>query len=120
MLSFAGLYELWPDPSKAEDDPDRWLWTATIITTEATGAAGEIHDRTPLILPTDRIDAWLNPALTDPAEATKLLSGITIDPLEVRAVSTQVNKVSINKPELIQPLDDHGDEPLHLELTSAG
>lgn len=42
MLAFAGLYEWWPDPSKAEDDPDRWLWTAVVITTDATGPAGEI------------------------------------------------------------------------------
>jgi len=29
-------------PAKAEDDPDRWLWSATIITTDASGPAGEI------------------------------------------------------------------------------
>jgi hypothetical protein len=23
----AGLYELWPDPEKEKDDPERWLWT---------------------------------------------------------------------------------------------
>lgn len=28
LLSFAGPYERWPDPSKTEDDPDRWLWSA--------------------------------------------------------------------------------------------
>jgi hypothetical protein len=28
------------DAAKDEDDPDRWLWTGTIITTEATGPAG--------------------------------------------------------------------------------
>jgi putative SOS response-associated peptidase YedK len=42
VLSLAGLYELWPDPDKAKDDPDRWLWSATIITTDATGPAGEV------------------------------------------------------------------------------
>jgi putative SOS response-associated peptidase YedK len=41
VLSFAGLYELWPDPDKDKDDPDRWLWTAVIITTDATRPAGE-------------------------------------------------------------------------------
>jgi putative SOS response-associated peptidase YedK len=42
VLSLAGLYEWWPDASKDEDDPDRWLWSAVIITTDATGPAGEI------------------------------------------------------------------------------
>jgi putative SOS response-associated peptidase YedK len=33
VLAMAGLYELWPDPAKAEDDPGRWLWSCTVITT---------------------------------------------------------------------------------------
>ncbi|MGB8381402.1 MAG: SOS response-associated peptidase [Dermatophilaceae bacterium] len=32
ILAFAGLYELWRDPSKTDDDPDRWLWSTVIIT----------------------------------------------------------------------------------------
>ena len=31
----AGLYELWRDPTLADDDPDRWLWTCTVITQQA-------------------------------------------------------------------------------------
>jgi hypothetical protein len=29
----AGLYELWRDPAKGTEDPTRWLWTATVLTT---------------------------------------------------------------------------------------
>jgi putative SOS response-associated peptidase YedK len=116
LLSFAGLYELWPDPAKAEDDPDRWLWSATIITTDATGPAGEIHDRTPLVLPRDRVDAWLDPAITEPDQVRKLLTGVQLDPLEVRRVSTAVNKVSHNGPDLIDPVGDEADTPLQLAL----
>lgn len=64
-LAFAGLYELWPDPAKAEDDSDRWLWTFTILTTQATDVLGHIHDRTPVIVPSDMHDDWLDPHLTD-------------------------------------------------------
>ena len=39
ILSFAGLYERWPDPAKDPDDPDRWLWSAAIITHHATWLA---------------------------------------------------------------------------------
>jgi hypothetical protein len=28
--------ELWPDPAKDADDPDRWLWSAAVITHHAT------------------------------------------------------------------------------------
>jgi putative SOS response-associated peptidase YedK len=117
VLSFAGLYELWADPAADADDPDRWLWSATIITTHATWLAGVMNDRTPVILPPDRIDAWLDPGLTDKAAAKKLITGIEYEPLQVRAVSTAVNKTGragAKGPELIEPLDDHTDQPLQL------
>ena len=118
LLSFAALYEWWKDPSKAEDDPDRWLWTAVIITTDATGPAGEIHDRTPLILPTDRIDAWLDPHLTEPDKIAEVLKGVQAPPLEIRPVSREVNRVSNNGPHLVAPLDAAGDRPLQLTLAA--
>lgn len=118
ILAFAGLYELWQDPSKAGDDPDRWLWSTVIITADASGPAGEIHDRTPLILPADRVDAWLDPHRTDPDEVHQLLDGIVIPPLAVRPVSTQVNRVGTNGPHLLDPLNvEQPDEPLQLTLT---
>lgn len=103
LLSFAGLYELKPDETKPADDPGRWLWSATIITTDATGQAGEIHDRTPLLLPRDRVDAWLDPALTDSGKAAAVLAGIEMALLEVREVAPLVNRVANNGPELIEP-----------------
>jgi putative SOS response-associated peptidase YedK len=118
-LSLAGLYELWPDPDKNKDDPDRWLWTVTIITTDATdatGEAGEIHDRTPLILPPDRIDDWLDPDLTDPGKVKKLLTKITVEPMEIRPVARDVNKVGNNRPDLLDPVPDTADTPLQLAL----
>src|SRR5215468_11123440 len=44
-LAFAGLYELWRDPSVPPDDQDAWLWTSTVITTSAPDELGHIHDR---------------------------------------------------------------------------
>jgi hypothetical protein len=111
--SFAGLYELWPDPAKDVDDPDRWVWSAAVITHHATSLAGVMNERTPVILPLDRIDAWLDPELTDKDAIRKLISGIECEPLQVRAVSTAVNKTgrgASRGPELIEPIDDHGDK----------
>jgi putative SOS response-associated peptidase YedK len=113
-LSLAGLYELWPDPDKNKDDPGRWLWTVTIITTDAIGEAGEIHDRTPLILPPDRIDDWLDPDLTDPGKVKKLLEKITVEPMEIRPVARDVNNVGNNRPDLLDPVPDTADTPLQL------
>jgi putative SOS response-associated peptidase YedK len=118
VLSFAGLYELWRDPSKDRSDPSRWQWTAVIITTDATGPAGDIHDRTPLILPSDRVDAWLDPSRTKPAEIYAVLDGIVLEPLAVRPVSSRVNRVGTDGPDLIAPLTEHLDEPLQLTLSA--
>ncbi|WP_211298372.1 SOS response-associated peptidase family protein [Kineococcus rhizosphaerae] len=51
VLAFAGLYELWPHPAEDEDDPDRWLWTSTVLTTRTSDTRGRIHDRSPAIVP---------------------------------------------------------------------
>jgi putative SOS response-associated peptidase YedK len=104
-------------PTKEEDNPDRWLWSATIITHHATWLAGVMNDRTPVILPPDRIDAWLDPQLTDKIAALKLISGIEYEPLQVRPVSTAVNKTGrggSRGPELIEPIGEHADQPLQL------
>lgn len=116
-LSFAGLYELWANPTKAADDPGRLVWSAAIITHHATWLAGQMNDRTPVILPADRVDAWLDPTLTDKDAAQRLISGIAYAPLQVRAVSTAVNKTgrgAARGPQLIEPVDERGDATLHL------
>ena len=67
--------------------------------------------------PPDRIDAWLDPHLTDKDAAQRLISGIEYAPLQVRAVSAAVNKTgrgASKGPELIEPLRDHADQPLQL------
>ena len=76
-----------------------------------------MNDRTPVILPADRIDAWLDPQLTDTAAVQQLIGGIAYEPLQVRAVSTAVNKTgrgAARGPDLIAPVDEHGDQPLQL------
>ena len=61
VLAMAGLYEIWRDPDKADDDPTRFLWTCTVLTTSAEDSLGHIHDRMPLMLAPERYDAWLDP-----------------------------------------------------------
>lgn len=69
-------------------------------------------------MPPDRIEAWLDPTLTDPGAGRKLLTGIELDALAVRAVSTDVNKVATNTPALIDPLPEARDRPLQLSLAA--
>lgn len=93
VLSMAGLYELWKSPE------DEWIWSCTILTTDATDEFGHLHDRTPMVV-TDR-DAWLDPAVKDPRE---LLIPAMARGLEAFPVSKAVGNVKNRGPELIKPL----------------
>ena len=61
MIGFAGLYAWWKDDSLADDDPARWVLTATILTRDAVGELRSIHERTPVALPSEWWDEWLDP-----------------------------------------------------------
>jgi putative SOS response-associated peptidase YedK len=104
-VSMAGLYELWPNPSLPDDDPDRWLWTCTVLTRPATDAAGQIHDRSPVILPDAFIDPWLDPALTDRDDVDALLNSVPEPHLDLYEVSTAVNSPRNNTPDLLRPIE---------------
>jgi putative SOS response-associated peptidase YedK len=104
ILAMAGLYELWRDPTKADDDPARWLWTCTVITTDAEDELGRIHDRMPLMLTPDKYDAWLDPENHDHDALLGLLQPAAPGRLEAFPVSTLVSRVDNNGPELVEPL----------------
>ncbi len=104
VMAMAGLYEIWRDPTRAEDDPQRFRWTCTILTTTAEDAVGRIHDRMPLLVEPERYAAWLDPTSNDPEELKRLLAPLPPGRLEAYPVSTQVNNVRHNGPELLEPL----------------
>lgn len=109
LLGFAALYEFWPDPDKAEDDPEKWLVTATILTRTATDASGypqirHIHDRTPVIVPPDLRADWLNPARDDKEDVRQLLEAIPEPHLLPRVVDKAVGNVRNDGPHLIEPV----------------
>ncbi|MFC5885245.1 SOS response-associated peptidase [Kitasatospora sp. CM 4170] len=113
-MVMAGLYEFWRDRSVPEDDPAAWLATATIITTDATDAAGRVHDRMPLTIGPADLDAWLDPEHTDPVGLRGLLHTPAGGELLLRPVSTDVNSVRNNGADLLAPVPDplgHGDGP---------
>jgi putative SOS response-associated peptidase YedK len=102
-LAMAGLYEIWRDPAKDDDAEDRFLWTCTVITTDAEDDVGKIHDRMPLMVERDRWAAWLDPR-TDKDGVLDLLVPAAPGRLEAYPVSTMVNAVKNNGPELVEPL----------------
>lgn len=107
LTVFAGLYEWWRDPSKADDDPDRWVLSTTILTRDAVGELGSIHDRMPVFLAPELIDEWLDPH-EDVSE--ELLEAVSAGGVEVASrmefyeVGREVGNVRNNTPELIRPV----------------
>jgi putative SOS response-associated peptidase YedK len=104
VLAMAGLYEIWRDPTRDEDDPQRFLWTCTVLTTRAEDSVGHIHDRMPLLVEPDRYAAWLDPSHADVEDLTRLLVPAAPGRLEAYPVSTRVNNVRNNGPELLDAL----------------
>jgi putative SOS response-associated peptidase YedK len=94
-LAFAGLYEFW----RGGEGPT--LTTCTIITSPAQGALTDVYDRMPLLLPTTSWARWLDPSVPDPADLLVPWDEASGERLELRPVSTAVNKVDNNGPELV-------------------
>jgi putative SOS response-associated peptidase YedK len=103
-LAMAGLYEFWRDKEKDPEDPDSWLVSATIITTSSTDDMGRIHDRMPLVVEKDDWQRWLDPDLQEVGDLESLLVPAIAADLSAYPVSTRVNNVRNNGPDLVEPL----------------
>jgi putative SOS response-associated peptidase YedK len=119
VLAFAGLYELWRDKDRPDDDPDSWLWTATIITTRAEDEVGRIHDRMPMVIEPDRWADWLDPTATSAEALHGLMTPAASVHLTTYPVSTEVNSVRHNGPGLIEPMEGDS-EPAGSPRAGAG
>jgi putative SOS response-associated peptidase YedK len=100
-LAVAGLWTAWKDP---EDPEGRFLHSVTVITTAANDAVRQVHDRMPALLTADHWAAWLDPSNGDLGSLTEMLDGGPPELLTMQAVSTDVNNVRNNGPDLIAPI----------------
>lgn len=98
-LAIAGVWSVWHDPAAGPDEFP--LISTAVLTTAAVGPLAEIHHRMPLILPADAWHRWLDPTVEE-------VSGLLAPPaedlvarLELRPVSSAVNSVRNNGPELV-------------------
>jgi putative SOS response-associated peptidase YedK len=112
-LAFAGLYEFWSDPA-VPDAPT--LTSCAIITVPSAGQLETIHDRMPLVLPAGSWARWLDPGVTDPTDLVGPWDEAAGEHLELRPVSTQVNSVRNDGPELIERVEAGADEPVPARL----
>ena len=111
VMAMAGLYEIWRDPTRDDDDPNRFRWTCTVLTTSAEDDLGHIHDRMPLLVEKERYGAWLDPTVSDPEDLLSLLVPAAPGRLQAFPVSTEVNNVKNNGPQLVEPLGTEPPDP---------
>jgi len=102
-LAMAGLYEFWRDRSLAEDDPNAWLTTYTIITSAAEPGLDRIHDRQPLVLEREDWAGWLDPAQTDLPSVRTYLELSRPGRFDAYPVGTAVNSSGNNGEQLLVP-----------------
>jgi len=101
-FAFAGLWESWDDPNSVDDDGrPMQLLSCTIITGEPNDKMAEIHHRMPVMLPPSAWDAWLDSGNHDTASLQQLLVPAPSQLIQFHPVSTEVNNVRNNRPDLI-------------------
>ena len=105
-LAVAALWTRWKD---VDDPEERWLHSVTLITTAANDTMSAIHHRMPVVVPASRWAEWLDPSNHDVAALSDLFEQRDDGLLTMYEVSTAVNSVRNNKPELLDPLDTNDD-----------
>ena len=100
QLSIAGIWSSW------QSEKGQVIQSAAIITREAVGELATIHSRMPVFMPSERWSDWLDPQSRD---INRLINMMNIaDPdagLIATPVSSRVNVVANNGPELIIPIE---------------
>lgn len=94
-MGFAGLYTWWKSPG------GDWVPSCTIITTLPNSFIEPIHDRMPVILTKGAYDEWLDPGNTELAKLRELLVPHPSHEMKAHPVTTLVNNVGNEGPELI-------------------
>jgi len=105
-LLMTGLYEWWKNPAAADDDPARWVLSFTILTRDAIGRLGSIHDRMPLFMDAAHAEVWLDPTtdnVRDLLDAAIDAAPAVAATLDDHVVGKAVGNVRNNGPELIEP-----------------
>ena len=104
MMAFAGLYSWWRDQSKEDDDPGRWVLTATILTMDAVSALRDIHDRTPVTLPAEWWSDWLDPGIAGDQSFVNAAVAASVPEAEALARHEVAPIRGDDRAELINPL----------------
>lgn len=99
VLTFAGMWSCWQPPGA---DP---VLSCALLSKTSAGRMASIHPRMPVVLAPEHQAAWLDPAAS--ADDVKQLIAQAREDLQGVPVSTRVNRVGNDFPELLEPVTVH-------------
>lgn len=94
---FAGLWEHWEKAGSV-------IQSCAILTTNANSMMARIHDRMPVIVPTDAYDLWLDHQTADRDRLSPVLQPHPSEFLVAEPISTHVNNPANDDPRCIKPI----------------
>ena len=99
LTAFAGIYSIWKSSS------GRDVYSFAILSTKANALVEPVDNRMPVLLRTDNFEEWLSGTeLTETMHEDLLMKPYALTEMAVNRVSENVNDISNNGPELIQPI----------------
>lgn len=100
VFAFGGLWERWTPP---DGDP---VESCTILTTRPNRLIASLHDRMPVIIPSERFGDWIdrNPLSADTAET--MLLPHSADQMEAVPVGSRVNSPKNDDPRCVEPVGE--------------
>ncbi|MGH8065723.1 MAG: SOS response-associated peptidase [Candidatus Entotheonellia bacterium] len=98
FCAFAGLYDVWINAQGEE------VYAFTIITTASDAFMARLHHRMPVVLERDLEDDWLDTEMTSTKEVLDILDRSAGLDLDAYPVSRMVNRPSVDRDVLIQPV----------------
>jgi len=104
-FGMAGLWERWRDPASGEP-----LESCCIITTSPAATVAHVHDRMPVIVPSEAYAEWLDPKNEATDRLARLFEPCGRPDLRARPVSRRVNDARNQGAELVEEVQsaDHG------------
>ena len=96
-FALAGLWDEWHSPDGSQ------IRSCTIVTTEPNDLMAAIHNRMPVILPTDAYAQWIDPAVRTPESLGGLIKPYPAEKMAAYPVSTLVNSPKNDRAECVVP-----------------
>ena len=97
-FAFAGLWDRWKNPVTGEETQ-----SCTILTCPPNELIEPIHNRMPVILEPEHYGTWLDPQLTSGSPLQDILVPYPTDAMAMYEVSSLVNNVRNDVPEVVTP-----------------